>query len=101
MSKKKKHIKYPKERAILSDVLPYELPITFSNRYLYKFLVENEIELIPPSKFNIRGITQADLPNTSLNNSNGTIRHNSKLKGDNLDAFEIILKILDTIPLSV
>jgi hypothetical protein len=45
MSKRKKYIQYPKERAILSDVLPYEIPITFSNRYLYRFLVENNIEL--------------------------------------------------------
>lgn len=45
MSKKKKYIQYPKERAILSDVLPYEVPITFSNRYLYRFLVNNNIFL--------------------------------------------------------
>lgn len=45
MSKKKKYIQYPKERAILSDVLPYEIPITFSNRYLYRFLVNNNILL--------------------------------------------------------
>lgn len=96
MSKKKKHIKYPKERAILSDVLPYELPITFSNRYLYKFLVENEIELIPNIKFNSIGITKSDYPNLNIDNIQGRIQHKSKLKGDNLDAFEIILKILFT-----
>lgn len=45
MTKKKKYIQYPKERAILSDVLPYEVPITFSNRYLYRFLVENNVFL--------------------------------------------------------
>lgn len=45
MSKRKKYIQYPKERAILSDVLPYEIPITFSNRYFYRFLVENNILL--------------------------------------------------------
>jgi hypothetical protein len=94
MSKKKKHIKYPKERAILSDVLPYEIPITFSNRYFYRFLVNNEIELIPSSKFNIKGITQSDLPSVKLNDSKGIIRHKSKLKGDNLEALEIVLKIL-------
>lgn len=94
MSKKKKHIKFPKERAILSDVLPYEIPITFSNRYFYRFLVTNQIELIPSLKFNIKGITQSDLPNTKLNDSKGIIRHKSKLKGDNLEALEIILKIL-------
>lgn len=45
MSKRKKYIQYPKERVILSDVLPYEIPITFSNRYFYRFLVENNIFL--------------------------------------------------------
>lgn len=45
MSKRKKYIGYPKERAILSDVHPYELPITFSNRYLYRFIVSNNINL--------------------------------------------------------
>ena len=45
MSKKKRHIKYPKERAVLADVLPYEIPLTFSNRYFYRFLVANEISI--------------------------------------------------------
>jgi hypothetical protein len=45
MAKKKKFITNKKERAILSDVLPYELPATFSNRYFYEFLLENEIIL--------------------------------------------------------
>lgn len=43
--RRKKYIKYTKERAILSDVLPYEVPIIFSNRYFYRFLVNNKIEL--------------------------------------------------------
>lgn len=45
MSKRKKYIQYPKERAILSDSLPFEIPITFSNRYFFRFLVENNITL--------------------------------------------------------
>lgn len=53
MSKKKKYIQYPKERAILSDVHPYEIPITFSNRYLYRFLVENNI-VIEGDKINFK-----------------------------------------------
>lgn len=95
MSKKKKHIKYPKERAILSDVLPYEIPITFSNRYFYRFLVDNEIELIPNIKFKSKGITKAEhYPNTDINKIKGRIQYKSKFKGDNLDALTIILKIL-------
>ena len=71
MSKNKKHIKYPKERAILSDILPYEVPVTFSNRYLYRFLVNNEIEF-----------------------KNSTIKYKTNFKDNNLQAFKIILKIL-------
>lgn len=41
----RKKIKYPKERAILSDVLPYETPVIFSNRYFYEFLVKHEISI--------------------------------------------------------
>jgi hypothetical protein len=44
--KKRQPIIYKKERAVLSDVLPYELPITFSNRHFYNFLVNNKIELV-------------------------------------------------------
>ena len=43
--KKKKYIRYSKERVVLSDVLPYEVPIIFSNRYFYRFLVNNKVEL--------------------------------------------------------
>lgn len=46
MSRKKEKIKYKKERAILSDVLPYEIPITFSNRHFYEFLLQNRVEFI-------------------------------------------------------
>lgn len=42
---KKIRLRYKKERVVLSDVLPYELPITFSNRYFYRFLVKNRIEV--------------------------------------------------------
>lgn len=36
-------IKLKKERVVLSDILPYETPITFSNRFFYDFLIENEV----------------------------------------------------------
>lgn len=42
--KKLMRIKLKKERVILSDTLPYETPITFSNRFFYDFLVKNNIE---------------------------------------------------------
>ena len=38
--RKKIKLSYSKERVIFSDVLPYECPIIFSNRYLYRFLAK-------------------------------------------------------------
>ena len=43
-TKKKEKIAYKKERVVLSDILPYEVPVIFNNRYFYQFLVENEIK---------------------------------------------------------
>lgn len=44
MARKKIKLRYKKERVVLSDVLPYEVPLTFSNRHFYHFLVSNKIE---------------------------------------------------------
>jgi hypothetical protein len=41
--KKYSKLKYTKERTILSDVLPYETPLIFSNRYFYRFLTQYHI----------------------------------------------------------
>lgn len=43
MRRKKIRLRYKKERVVFSDVLPYELPLIFSNRYFYRFLVRNGI----------------------------------------------------------
>lgn len=40
---KKSSLNYKKERVVLSEVLPYEVPITFSNRYFYDFLVKHRV----------------------------------------------------------
>lgn len=39
----RKNIGYKKERVVLSDILPYEVPPFFSNRYFYRFLLTNKI----------------------------------------------------------
>ena len=44
MAHKKIKLRYKKERVVLSDVLPYEIPLTFSNRHFYHFLISNKIE---------------------------------------------------------
>lgn len=46
MKRKKIKLRYKKERVVFSDVLPYELPITFTNRFFYRFLVKNGVEYI-------------------------------------------------------
>ncbi|HCG7067803.1 TPA: ABC transporter ATP-binding protein [Vibrio parahaemolyticus] len=43
MTKKALSINFPKERAVLSDFSPYEVPIIFSNRHFYNFIVKHEI----------------------------------------------------------
>lgn len=43
MKYKKKQINNKKERVVLSDILPFEIPVTFSNRHFYNFLVNNHI----------------------------------------------------------
>lgn len=42
----KKKLRYKKERVLLSDTLPYELPLIFTNRGFYRYLVKNEIEVV-------------------------------------------------------
>ncbi|ELI5719058.1 RNA-directed DNA polymerase [Vibrio fluvialis] len=44
MSKKALSINFPIERAILSDFLPFEVPITFSNRHYYNFLLKYKVK---------------------------------------------------------
>lgn len=46
MRRNKRPIKYRKERVVLSDVLPFEIPVTFSNRHFYDFLTANKVELV-------------------------------------------------------
>jgi hypothetical protein len=43
---KKIPIIYKKERVVLSELLPYEIPLIFSNRFFYDFLIENDLEYV-------------------------------------------------------
>lgn len=45
MKLKKKRINWCNERVLLSDVLPYELPVTFSNRRFVNFIKKNGVRL--------------------------------------------------------
>ncbi len=45
MVRKKTRIRHKSNRSILSDMLPYEVPLTFTNRHFYKFIIENDIHM--------------------------------------------------------
>lgn len=45
MSNNRKKIPFKEYRAVLSDVLPYEVPIIFSNRSFYEFIDANKIHI--------------------------------------------------------
>lgn len=44
MAKKALSINFPIERAVLSDFSPFEVPITFSNRHFYNFLIKHDLK---------------------------------------------------------
>tara|TARA_R110001583_G_C5656601_1_gene409268 strand:- start:530 stop:2569 length:2040 start_codon:yes stop_codon:yes gene_type:complete len=44
MNKRSLSINFPLERAVLSDFLPFEVPITFSNRHFYRFIVDIKLK---------------------------------------------------------
>jgi len=62
--RQKQQIKYKKEKVVISDILPYEIPVIFSNRYFYQFLVKNKIETVDKkikwisSKINIEKVIE-------------------------------------------
>ena len=43
--RRKVRLRYKEERVLFSDVLPYELPVIFSNRYFYRYLLECGIKI--------------------------------------------------------
>lgn len=45
MPRKRRRLSYKKQRCLLSDVLPYEIPISFSNRFFYDFVLANRISV--------------------------------------------------------
>ncbi|EAJ0349216.1 RNA-directed DNA polymerase [Campylobacter lari] len=45
MKYKKYKIRYKKERVVLSEILPYEVPLIFSNKNFYNFLLKYKIEI--------------------------------------------------------
>lgn len=45
MAKRRVSLTHRKQRSVLTDMLPFEVPPTFSNRGYYRFLRENSIEI--------------------------------------------------------
>jgi len=46
MAKRRVSLTHQKQRSILTDVLPFEVPPTFSNRGYYRFLRDNNVEIL-------------------------------------------------------
>jgi hypothetical protein len=59
--KAKKSLRYSKNRVVLSDTLPYETPLTFSNRYFYNFLDKYEINFLSGKNEKITWSETSDL----------------------------------------
>ncbi|WEQ55070.1 RNA-directed DNA polymerase [Komagataeibacter nataicola] len=57
MSKRRVSLTHRKQRPILTDMLPFEVPPTFSNRGYYRFLRDNSVEI---EKGQVRWICRTD-----------------------------------------
>ena len=83
MRKKKIKLKYKKERVVFSDVLPYELPFIFTNRYFYRFLVKNEVYIDADNKLHWKDkIHKGALAILALLSQNAGHQLNGKVEHD-------------------
>lgn len=57
MAKRRISLTHKKQRAVLTDMLPFEVPPTFSNRGYYRFLRHNSVEI---EKGQLRWIRETD-----------------------------------------
>lgn len=81
---KKVKLKYGKERVLFSDVLPYETPLTFSNRYFYRFITKYKLVIQKEIKEKKDGKKE--------NTGNYTIiSTNNKLDSDGLNFASLLL----------
>lgn len=60
MAPKKIRLPYKKERSLLSDVLPYEIPVSFSNRHFYAFVLRHKVEIKSDAVEWLKGSTALD-----------------------------------------
>ena len=82
-SGKKVKLKYGKERVLFSDVLPYETPLTFSNRYFYRFITKYKLVVQEDFK-------EKDGKRISTGNYN-VISTNNRLDNDGLNFASLLL----------
>ena len=57
MPKRRVSLTHRKQRSILTDMLPFEVPPTFSNRGYYRFLRDNSVEI---EKGQLRWVCKTD-----------------------------------------
>ncbi|MDO8271254.1 MAG: antiviral reverse transcriptase Drt3b [Gammaproteobacteria bacterium] len=63
MTKRRVALTHRKQRSVLTDMLPFEVPPTFSNRGYYRFLVNNSIEI---EKGRLRWICETSALNQTM-----------------------------------
>ena len=63
MAKRRISLTHRKQRSVLTDMLPFEVPPTFSNRGYYRFLRDNCVEI---EDGQLRWISQTDVLDRTL-----------------------------------
>jgi hypothetical protein len=87
--RKKLKIPYTKERVVLSDVLPYEVPLIFSNRYFYKLLNKrNKAQKNPKFKEN-KFKAYAEIENLLFSTAKSSQPFRFKIKHNETDFREL------------
>nr|WP_315173934.1 antiviral reverse transcriptase Drt3b [uncultured Flavobacterium sp.] len=85
--KERKPITYSKERVVLSDVLPYETPLTFSNRHFYNYLKKRRFYYNTLNSLNTKCLIQ----------KNSSIRKSIKQEIDNIKKNNIVIPEIEKI----
>ena len=87
--RKKLKIPYTKERVVLSDVLPYEVPLIFSNRYFYKLLNKRNKALKNPKFIKDRFKAYSEIENLLFSTAKSSQPFRFKIKHNETDFREL------------
>jgi len=87
--RKKLKIPYTKERVVLSDVLPYEVPLIFSNRYFYKLLNKRNKALKNPKFKKDKFKAYSEIENLLFSTAKSSQPFRFKIKHNDTDFREL------------